>query len=145
MKVPYKSYPADGDPGFGGATSSWLPVLPVSLIVGHTKSSRFEALIDSGAFTTYFHSDVGRAFGLKIEDGEPGKLHGVVHGQSATVYYHKVKLCIAEHTIAIRAGFYDKLGFSGILGRHGFFEHFIVTFDPCNNPPGVSIERIHRT
>jgi len=83
---------------------------PVSLMVGHTKSKRFDALIDSGAFTTYFHSDVG----------------------------------LAEHIILIKAGFYDRLGCAGILGRHGFFEHFAVTFDPSNNPPGMDISRIHR-
>ena len=145
MRVPYKLYPVDSDPGYAGATSTWMPILPVSLMVGHAKSRRMDALVDSGAFTTYFHSDIGRAFGLRIEEGEPGNLRGVVDGPPATVYYHPVKLCIAEHIISITAGFYDKLAFAGILGRHGFFEHFTVSFDHCNNPPGLEITRIHRT
>ena len=145
IRHPYKVYPADSDPGYGGAASTWMPILAVSLQIGHAKTPRFDALVDSGAFTTYFRSDIGKAFGLKVEDGEPGKLIGVVDGPQAVAYYHKIKLCIGEHVISIRAGFYDKLSFAGILGRHGFFEHFTVTFDPCNNPAGLIIERIHRT
>lgn len=144
MKVPYKLYPVTRDPGYAGATSTWMPVLPVSLMIGHTRSPRFDALVDSGAFTTYFRSDIGRAFGLKVEDGEPVELRGVVDAPSVRVYYHAVKLCIAEHIIPIQAGFYDQLGWAGILGRHGFFEHFTVSFDPANNPPGLEITRVHR-
>jgi len=37
-----------------------------------------------------------------------------------------------------------KLSVAAILGRHGFFEHYVVTFDPQNNPPGLNLERFHR-
>jgi hypothetical protein len=144
MRVGYKIFPTTNDPGYGGAKSTWMPMLPVSLLIGHSRSPRFDALVDSGAFTTYFRSDIGRAFGLRIDDGEVGELRGVVAGAPAKVYYHQVKICIAEHVIPIRAGFYDRLGWAGILGRHGFFEHFTITFDPSNNPPGLAIERIYR-
>ena len=144
MKVAYKVFPTDQDPGYAGAPSTWMPVLPVALQVNHNKSHRFDALVDSGAFTTYFHSDIGKALGLKVEEGQPGLLRGVVNAPPATVYYHQVKLCIAEHVLSIRAGFYDKLGWAGILGRHGFFEHFPVTFDPSSAPPGLEVVRIHR-
>ena len=79
-----------------------------------------------------------------MQNGEPGELRGVVDAPPAQVYYHRVKLCIGEHIISIKAGFYDKLGWSGILGRHGFFEHFSVLFDPSETPPGIEITRIHR-
>lgn len=150
MKLAYKLYPADSDPGYGGAASTWMPILPVSLVIRHAKSPRIDTLVDSGAYTTYFRSDIGRAFGRRVEEGEPGQLRGVVDAPPAKVYYHRIKLCIAEyiiaseHIIPIKAGFYDKLGWAGILGRHGFFEHFVVAFDPCNNPPGLEITRIHR-
>jgi hypothetical protein len=144
MKISYKIFPTSSDPGYNGASSTWMPIVPVSLIIGHTKTPRFDALVDSGAFTTYFRADIGRAFGLRIEEGEKGELRGVVDAPPAIVYYHPVKLCLAEHMISIRVGFYDKLTFAGILGRHGFFEHFSVLFDPSNNPPGMDIQRIHR-
>jgi hypothetical protein len=144
MRVPYKVFPATGDPGFAGAKTTWMPILLVSLGLVHSKSPRFSAIVDSGAFTTYFRSDIGRALGLKIENGEPGLPNGVVDAPPATVYYHPIKLCIAEYIIQIRAGFYDKLSFAGILGRHGFFEHFDVRFDPSNIPAGLEFTRIHR-
>jgi hypothetical protein len=143
MRVGYKIFPTTNDPGYGGAKSTWMPMLPVSLLIGHSRSPRFDALVDSGAFTTYFRSDIGRAFGLKI-DGEEGELRDVVDGLRARVYYHQVKICIAEHVIAIRAGFYDKLGCLASSGGMVSSNNFTVTFDPCNNPPGLAIERIYR-
>ncbi len=121
-----------------------MPVLPVSLQFKHAKSNRIDALVDSGAFTTYFHSQVGKAIGIKVEDGEMGYLKGVVNAPPVPVHYHDVKLWVFEHCISIRAGFYDQLAWGGILGRHGFFEHFSVLFDPSSNPPGMEITRIHR-
>ena len=81
---------------------------------------------------------------MKIDDGEEGELRGVVDGLRARVYYHQVKICIAEHVIAIRAGFYDKLGCLASSGGMVSSNNFTVTFDPCNNPPGLAIERIYR-
>ena len=92
MRVPYKNFPTDSDPGYAGATTTWMPIVTVSLMIGHTKSPRFDALVDSGAFTTYFRSDIGRALGLNVEEGEPGALRGVVDGPLAVVYYHQVNL-----------------------------------------------------
>ena len=100
--------------------------------------------MDSGAFTTYFHSDLAANYDLDVKAGKMGRLSGVVYSQSVEVYYHNVKLCVGEHMIPIVAGFYDKLPFAGILGRHGFFQHFQVLFDPANTPPGFEITRIHR-
>ena len=105
---------------------------------------RFEALADSGSFTTLFHSSIGTALGLKIEDGQKSVLSGVVAGAQGAVYYHNVKLKVAGDIIEINAGFYDNLSLAGILGRHGFFEHLTVTFDPANQPPGMEITRLYR-
>jgi hypothetical protein len=49
MRVPYKNFPTDSDPGYAGATTTWMPIVTVSLMIGHTKSPRFDALVDSGA------------------------------------------------------------------------------------------------
>ena len=81
---------------------------------------------------------------MKLKDGMKGPLQGVVGGASGDVYYHEVKLCIAGAMIKINAGFSESLSVAGLLGRHGFFEHFSVVFDPSNNPPGFEITRIHR-
>jgi hypothetical protein len=62
-----------------------------------------------------------------------------------TMYLHKVSLYVPGHIIKIRAGFTDELRVAGLPGQMGFFEHFKVTFDPSNNPPGFELERIYRT
>ena len=92
-----------------------------------------------------FHASIGEAHGIKIERGQPGPLAGVIGGAKGTVYYHKVKLIVGSEMIAISAGFSHELSIAGLLGRHGFFENFVVTFDPCSNPPGLEVSRIHRT
>src|SRR5215467_1132737 len=62
------------------------------------------------------------------------------------LYLHNISLYIpGGNIIKIRAGFTDELPIAGLLGRKGFFEHFKVTFDPSNNPPGFELERIYRT
>jgi hypothetical protein len=122
----------------------WMPFLTVSLIIGHTPTKKFEAVVDSGSFTCLFHADIGKAHGLKLKDGLKGDLGGVVGGAKGEVYYHKVKLCIGTHMILINAGFSEKLSVAALLGRHGFFEHFSVLFDRRTIHPGFEITRIYR-
>lgn len=119
-------------------------MLTVSLIIGHAPTKRFEAIVDSGSAICLFHADIGNAHGLKVESGIRGPLGGVIGGASMDVYYHKVKLCISGNLWMINAGFSSKLSVAAILGRHGFFEHHRVIFDPQTNPPGLEIERFYR-
>lgn len=91
-----------------------------------------------------FHADIAKGHGLNIESGEPGPLAGAVGGSKGIVYYHRVKLVVQGDIISIMAGFSPALSVAAILGRHEFFEHFVVTFDPCNKPPGLELTRIHR-
>jgi hypothetical protein len=122
-----------------------VPILPVSIIYNHTKSKRIEAYVDSGASTCLFHANIGRAIGMHdLEAGKEGPLGGVVRGVSRKVYYHPIKLCIGPDIIPIVAGFCDELSVGAILGRSGFFDNYTITFDPCNNPPGFEIQRVHR-
>ena len=145
MTVKYKVFPIDKpEPGFPWEKETWVPVLNVGIIVGHSRSRLFEAVVDSGSASCLFHADIGKAHGLKLESGAKGPLGGVISGATASVYYHPVKLVIASHIIQITAGFTPALSVAAILGRHGFFEHFKVVFDPASSPPGLTIERIHR-
>jgi hypothetical protein len=120
-----------------------MPVLPVQLSVGHgQKSPRIEALIDSGSGDTLFRADVGRYLKLDIESGQKAKIGGVVQGHSIEAYFHDINLWVGAGMVKIKAGFSDGMTIGALLGRHGFFEHFIVTFDPSNNPPGFDITRL---
>ena len=121
-----------------------MPVVKVSIIINHAVSKRFEAIVDSGSTVCLFHADIGKPLSLKLKDGDKGSLGGVVGGSKGDVYYHKIKLKVMADIIPITAGFSEHLSVAAILGRHGFFENFIVTFDPCTNPPGLTIQRVHR-
>jgi len=46
--------------------------------------------------------------------------------------------------IDIVAGFCPTLTLAAILGRHGFFDNFVITFSHEYDPPGMEISRIYR-
>jgi hypothetical protein len=124
-----------------------MPILTVQINNPATHSpptKRFEALIDSGAGDTIFLADIGRSIGIKVEKGVKSVVTGIVPGAHLDVYFHDVGLYVGAGIVRIRAGFADGLSIGAILGRRGFFEHFIVTFDPSANPPGFDLERIAR-
>ena len=131
--------------GLPDVRETWTPILKVAVIIGHATSKRFEAVVDSGSAVCLFHADIGKPLGLQLKDGERSSLGGVIGGVRGEVYFHKIKLKVLADIIPITAGFSEHLSVAAILGRHGFFEHFTITFDPCSNPPGLTIQRVART
>ena len=120
-------------------------MLPIRLSYGHGRQTpRFEALIDSGASDCLFRADICPILGIKLEKGIKSSTAGIVPGEKIDVYFHDVNLWVVADMIKIRAGFAPRLSVGALLGRHGFFENFIVTFDPSNNPPGFEIQRLGR-
>ena len=87
----------------------------------------------------YFPFTHRESIGLNIQAGEEDETTGV-SGQRTKIYLHNVSLYIQGQIIKIRAGFTGELPLAGLLGRIGFFEHFKITFDPSNTPPGVDLE-----
>jgi hypothetical protein len=145
LQVPYRVFPIKRPMvGLPGVRETWAPVLNVSIIIGHASSKRFEAIVDSGSAVCLFHAQIGKPLGLKLKEGDRDVLGGVVGGSKGDVFYHKIKLKIMADIIPITAGFSEHLTVAAILGRHGFFEHFSVTFDPSNSPPGLTLQRIHK-
>lgn len=120
------------------------PVVNVQLIHRHAQTQRFEAIVDTGSPYCFFHSSIGRAIGIKIEDGVEGPLGGVIGGARGKVFYHKVKLKVAAEIIEITGGFSDELSVGALLGDNGFLNNFILTFDPTPHPPCFEFQRIHR-
>ncbi len=148
MRFNYKVVPlAEPHPAFPNDTSVWMPVMSIKIDNPATHSpptKRFEVIVDSGAPDCFFHADVGRAIGLKIESGVQGDLGGIVKGANIKVYYHDIGLYVGADRIRVRAGFSDAVSVGGILGRRGFFENFIITFDPSLVPAGFEIQRLGR-
>jgi hypothetical protein len=148
VRVNYKSWPLPTpNPAFPKETSLWLPLLNVKLDYPARHSPptrRFEAFVDSGSPDCFFHADIGRAIGVPIKDGAEAPLSGIISTGSASAFFHDVGLHVGTDIIRIRAGFCDQLSVAGILGRRGFFDNFMVTFDHAAVPPAFEIQRIHR-
>ena len=146
MQYRYKVFPlSKPNPAFPEETSAWLPILPVRLSYQHSRlTPPLEAIVDSGAADCLFRADIADYIGIKLDKGRKGLVHGVVHGPKLDVFYHDVSLWVGSDRISIAAGFAHGLTVGALLGRRGFFENFIVTFDPSANPPGFEVQRLGR-
>ena len=100
--------------------------------------------MDSGSPDTLFHASIGESIGLQVDKGIAAPMGGIIKDRRTIVYFHDVGLYVGADIISIRAGFCENLSVGAILGRRGFFEHFIVTFDPSATPPGFEIQRLPR-
>lgn len=87
-----------------------------------------------------FKADVGQYIGIDVRSGIKVEIGGVVAGRKIEAYFHDVYLWLGTDKIRIKAGFSEEMSVGAILGRRGFFENFIVTFDPA----GFTIQRLGR-
>ncbi len=69
----------------------------------------------------------------------------MIGGPRVPMYFHKVRVFIFGDFFETMAGFSRDLSVTGLLGRRGFFENFIVKIDASGSPPYCEIEKIHRT
>ena len=68
---------------------------------------------------------------------------GVVGGARSKVYFHNIKIVVATEVLEIKAGFSRDLT-ENLLGQIGFFDNFVVTFDPSPHPPCFELRRARR-
>ena len=123
MKFRYQKIPFYGhDPRKPFIARPFIPVY----LYGKIKkaASPYYALLDSGADTILFPSDLAKAIG--INDITNGKLELVIGiaGQKAEIYFHAAELEIVDDSrkLSVTVGFSDAI-FIPILGR-SFFRHF---------------------
>jgi len=83
---------------------------------------------------------MGEQLGLRIKDGQRETLQVASNAGQASVYFHRVRLNVAGSLVEICGGFCYELAVPALLGRHGFFENFKVTFDPKRR--GMQIDRV---
>jgi hypothetical protein len=144
LRLAYKSFPFRNR-GVPEQTRIWRPVLPVQIISpNRATSKRFEAVVDTGSDYCLFNAMIGASIGIKIDTGPEGDLGGVITGPRSKVYFHNVKLVVASEVIDIKAGFCWDLS-ENLLGQIGFFDNFVVTFDPAPHPPCFEMERVRRS
>lgn len=112
---------------------------------GNVLSQRIAALVDSGADRCLFHASIGAALGIEVEKGTEVPFGGVIGGSTGKIYYHKIRLLALGEWVEITGGFSYELSFDALLGRTGFFDNFIVTFDHTTDPPCFELQRIRPT
>lgn len=139
LKYPYKQTPLPN------GKFDWLPILPIQVSRGSLHTSPFEAIVDSGSFDCLFHADLAVAIGIKdITTGTLKNTGGVVKGVRISTYGHDIRLIVGSDNFKIEAYFSSDLPIAGLLGRDGFFDKYIVTFDPTGDVPGFELTRVHK-
>ena len=114
----------------------------MSIAYNGFESNCIRALVDSGSVTTIFDASVGERLSIPIRSGPFERLQGFSGTDETLVYFHEVLMRVAGASVRTKVGFCFGLPVTALLGRHGFFEHFRVTFDPRRM--GMQIDRIAR-
>jgi hypothetical protein len=140
VKIDYKVYPDAFGPPDAHLYSAALNVQIALPAPNAPRTKRFEAIIDSGATRSLFHSDFAAHLGLDLNAGELELTQGI--GGTESTYLHEIKLYLPGGPVTTKVGFKDKLPVAGLLGMRGFFEFFKVTFE--NDRKVCEIERTYR-
>jgi hypothetical protein len=147
LRFPCEIFPGIGSrPAFPDETQSWAPILNIRLSYRHSPPTKSIACwIDSGADVCIFHAGICDSLGIRrLEDGIKDYLQGVTSGPTSLLYFHKIRMFVFGDSFETMAGFSHDLAVTGLLGRRGFFDNFVVKFDASAFPPYCEIEKIHR-
>jgi hypothetical protein len=149
LTKPYTVFPLDDkDPSVKeDLQAQFCPALKVQLgnIATRQRAPKFDAIVDSGSPWCIFKIDMARFIGLDLNGCPSYPLGGVIQGPRETMYFHKVNIFVEKYwCIEVLAAFCDNLGTTGLLGRFGFFNNFIVNFDHSGKTPQLHIEKINR-
>jgi hypothetical protein len=147
VRKPYTGIRLDKPDEITGDQKYWMPFLRVRPGKGHAflRSPVF-ALVDTGSPYCLFHADIAIGIGIRdITTGKARVMGSVKAGIKDTAYFHKIKLQIeSDWNIDVYAGFSPNLSCRALLGRYGFLDHFVVTFDHSGSPPIIEITPITR-
>lgn len=120
----------------------YLPIIRIQLKKGKATSTPFEAIVDSGSGGCLFSLGAANAVGITdITTGPHSTIGGVVPGHQIDLYEHEVRLMIGADDFNIAGYFSPQLEIPGLLGRKGFFDKFVVTFDPATD--SLELTRFH--
>lgn len=129
-KFPYVVFPCVPSPAFPDRTEILRPVVHTILYSG-TTFVPILAVLDSGADDCIFPYNVGKRLGLTVEKGRVQTFSGA-GSRGNTAYFHSLVL-VVEGRIRWRCnvGFTRAMDYAGLglLGQHGFFDHFRVVFN----------------
>ena len=108
-----------------------LPVLPIKLRRQQgAQTIDQRALVDTGSDNCIFHGDIGRMIGIDdIGTGDPTRIWAIKGGPPMVGYIHNIQINIGGYWFDAPALFSDESTKDPILGRKGFFDRFVVTFN----------------
>lgn len=107
--------------------SAYFPVIPLIFLIGENRIRSY-ALVDSGANISVFGEETAKALEIQIEKGEKTILGGV--GGRIVGYIHTLRVRTAGRDFSCPIVFSREYRVSfNLLGREGFFEQFLITFD----------------
>lgn len=138
-KYAYKQSPLR-DPKDG---YDWLPIVRVQIGQGGKTSEVVEAIIDSGSSRCYFHSDLAEDVGVtRLYSGQRYVAPTANRRATITSYAHRVMLHLDDDSFEIMAHFSDQLPIPALLGRAGFFDKYVVVFDPRGTIPTFDLTKV---
>ena len=89
---------------------------------------RTDAVVDSGASISIFKSEIAKAIGINLKDGEKRVFQGA--SSKLVGYIHKVRLMVNNCSFECKIAFSDDLQTSfNLLGRESVFDKFLITFN----------------
>lgn len=126
MKLSYKKVPSSNNPN-----DPWIPrpIIRIELFSGK-QHQKIDALLDSGADASLFHSSIADLLGIKLTDGLEKEFFGISE-KSIKVYFHKIQMQITgfDKPFDALVGFTKSDGVAALLGQADFFENYKITFD----------------
>jgi hypothetical protein len=146
MRKPYTAFPLDKpDPGLEGETKMWIPMLWIRCSFELKAVPPILAVVDSGSPYCLFRTDVADFLQIDLTNAPTCPIGGVIGGPKDTLYFHRIRVQVENNwTFEVMGGFMKKLSVPAILGRSGFFDKFLITFDHTSRPREFEIEKIER-
>jgi hypothetical protein len=125
----YPSPPYPAGHGLPQGHVAYRPFIVAHLVVGQNRI-RCLSIIDSGADHCVFPLSFALQLGFNPV-GETPVMTGGVGSAGVPMYYWKVTIDLGPAQTEVLAGFTEDMNSKGhgLLGQHGFFDHFKVQFD----------------
>jgi len=126
MQFPYKKVPSSNNP-----QDPWIPLPLITIRLSHNgRLVQLDALIDSGATASLFHSVVADKLGVDLRSGLKHEFVGI-SGHSVEAYLHEVELQILgmPNSLKVAAAFTESPGVGALLGQADFFQHYQIKFE----------------
>jgi hypothetical protein len=118
------------------AGTKLVPFIPVTLVHGAV-GVPLMLIADSGADYTIVSREIAPILGLNLKSGGKTGFSGT-SGKQQDAYIHSLDMVIQDHVTRIR--YTTNVAFAelpssvaGLLGRVGFFDRFVVTFNQPRN------------